>query len=246
MIGRTEAIAHAGTCHLRAYNPNVSPLLLLLAQTSSQTALDYSGLPILNSAMPYRVLTHGVTLDIGGSTGRGPNGSVFVSSTTVYRHQGGAEKATIVIPRHRQGDGAPDFDVTATWDNAPLELQPTTTNLSGDASPGTESDLTATVPLRQDGTHALRISYSTSLQHMGYNGTQRKAAYLLDGKQPIELLSIAYRYPPQVVFGLPIAEPEEGWEIGSKGASARLANITPPNQVSDIVFYPNSFKPIGK
>lgn len=224
----------------------MSLLLLLLAQTSSQTPLDYSGLPILNSAAPYRVLTHGVTLDVGGAVGRGPNGSVFVTSTTVYRHVGGAEKATIVIPRHRQGEGAPDFDVTATWDNAPLQLQPSGSNLTGDTSPGTESDLTATVPLRQDGTHALRISYSTQLQHMGYGANQRKMAYLLDGKQKIELLSIAYRYPAQVVFGLPAAEPDLGWQIGNKGVSARMADFTPPEQVSDIVFYPNSYKPIGK
>jgi len=214
------------------------------------TPWDYSGLPMLKSPNPYRILTSTTNIDLQKAEhGGGPGSIVIVTSTTVYRNQGAAGQATLTIPRHRVGGagaGAPDFQITATWDNQPVTFQAAliTQTGSGEAI-DVESDLTATVPIRSQGTHALRITCQEPLQQTGYGSVQYRTGYLLTGENPIEQMNVNYRYPPQVVFDLPTAKPDLGWQKGAKGVTIRKSNFVPAGQLTNIEFYPAGFKPIG-
>lgn len=221
----------------------VLSLLVPAATLPENAILDYSGLPALRGAS-VRVMTHGVSLNVGD------DGTVTVQSTTVYRNLSKKDSTAVVyIPRRRHSpasDGsAPDFVIQASWDRLPISLKATEPHVPDE--PLTQAaDLMASVPLKAEGTHALRIAYKTKFGKGGYGMDQRFVGYLLGGTQQIELLSLAYRYGGKTVFSLPTPTPNIGWEVGNSGVHTRRQPFTPNGVLTTIAFYPGDFSPIGK
>ena len=234
-------------CIVSRSNRSMVALTLIaygLATVQTGTSFAYSGEPILNSPSAYRVLTFGVTVNLNGSAkGRGSAGTATVDSTTVYRNQGEAGTASLVIPQLQSGPAALDLGIVATWDGKPVTL---TTQPGSPSGGAVESDLTASVALRTQGTHALRIHYVMPLQKIGYSGNRLKGVYLLNSKQPLGLFTFAFKYTPQVVFNLPNLKPNLGWQSALTGSAVRKVNFTPPDEPASIEFYPNGFAPIGQ
>ena len=218
--------------------------LLLAAQTAGGSGMAYSGEPELNSFAPYRIVTHGVTIDLDAASGGGPAGTATVNSLTTYRNQGGAGKATLILPRSQFGPDIPTFDITATWDGQPIVLHNGQASRS-DSPQITKEDLVASVPLKAQGTHALRVHLVVPVRKAGYGSVEYETGYGLNSDRPIELFSIAYRYPGHVVFGLPQVRPAMGWEVGNAGAATRKTGFTPAQPLTVIKFYPDSFGTIG-
>jgi len=203
--------------------------LLLTGPRLAAAPLDYSGLPTIQAATDYRIVTESVEGVVDPRT-RG-TGTVDYTSTTVYRNLGAVGAVTITIPRYRLGDGTPDFTVIATWDNVKLNLKPVVDGAS----------LTATATFTAQGTHALRVSYENVLVKAGYGDTQRKTSYQLTGNHPVELFTMAYRYSTKTAFGEPTMEPDLDWQIGPKGISVRKQNFEPGGRAVILEFYPFGF-----
>jgi hypothetical protein len=204
----------------------------------------------LKSDFAYRVVTESVEIELGAASGGGPDGTATVTSTTVYRNMGGNGSGHLTIPQRRWArgqNGDPSLDLSATWDGAPVQLA-AAASASSTGPKGivtVNKDLLGDVPLKDQATHVLKITFKEPLQKTGYGLNQFKAAYLLTAGQPIELFTMAFRYADQVVFRQPVATPRLGWQIGPKGASMRKTNWTPGDQIAAIQFYPYGFTPIG-
>ncbi len=194
--------------------------------------LEFSGSPILDSPNPYRIQTHGVTITID------PSGTATVSSTTVYRNQGGAVSAKLTLQRWGAKGHIPTFAIKATWDNHPVVF-------SEKAQPDSDfevTNLTATVPMGNQATHALRVSYAAAMSRTGYDNKKLTAWYRLDPGHAVDLFTISFKYPEKMVFGLPDMAPDLGWEVGAKGASARKTNFDAKGAVASATFYFNSLE----
>jgi|GEM_PF-6128196 len=208
----------------------ITTLALVLAAGAMDTQIDYSGLPVLESVSDYRIVTESVEAVVDPAT-RG-TGTVQYNSTTQYRNLGAVGKVTIIIPRYRQGDGVPDFPVTATWDNVNVDLKPSTVKYGF---------LEGTANFVAQGTHALRVSFQNKLVKSGYANTQRRTQYELDGNHSVELFTMSYKYAHGTTFGLPTMSPDLGWQIGEKGASTRQQSFEPGGRTTSFVFYPTGF-----
>jgi hypothetical protein len=206
-------------------------------------AYAFSGEPVLSSSFPYKILTYSVTITIDQESHGRASGTATVDTTTVYRNQGGAGTGTLVIPEVFNGPAVPDLGMTVTWDKQPVTLQPMATKPYGQDQ---ERDLNASVALRADGTHALRVHYTMSLQKAGYGANQFKLGYLMSDQAPIGLLTFAFKYTPASVFTLPNVMPDWHWQVGRSGASSRQVNFTPKKDFVTMQFYPNGFNQIGK
>lgn len=216
-------------------------LAALLLPTN--TTLDYTGLPQFAAATPIEVRGHTVTIRVQDET-------VTIESTTEVRNHGDTGSATILIPRRRMGDdasGQPGFTVEATWDRTPVTFAPVAdqgTSERVDAKTTRyASDLSGTVTLGKEATHALRLKTVLPLGRTGSAPQRRIVGYLLEGGGPIVTLNVAFKYGPPTVFNLPTAAPDWGWQIGKKGAFAQRKNFTPAGEVATIEFYKGGFNP---
>lgn len=216
-------------------------MLAALLALPPDTTLDYTGLPQLASPQPYEIRGHSATIRIDGNT-------VVVESTTEYRNRGGAGTATLLVPRRRAGDeqsGQPTFNVEATWDKKPIKLSPTGSRGSSERIDARQtqyaSDLTATVSLGKQSTHALRLRATTALGKAGRGPKQRIAGYLLEGGVPFGVLNLTFQYGRPTVFGLPEAAPSLGWQIGDRGAFVRKTDYTPSGEIATVAFWPGGF-----
>jgi hypothetical protein len=192
----------------------------------------YSGSPELISQNGYRILTENVSVNLMSDD------RVRIASTTVYRNQGSATTATVkILDSVLQFASGPTV-LAATWDNVPITLKPTT-----DAS-GKWYGI-ATVSLDAQATHSLSVNLFSKLTNSGYAKDEEGFRYRLTGSVPVDLFSMAYRYPSGIVFGLPTVQPDLGWEVGNRGASIRKTNFNPNNVDTSIEFYVNSMRPLG-
>jgi len=205
-------------------------LACLMTFGAMDTQIDYSGLPSIVAYSDYKIVTEAVQATLDPST----VGSDLVdfNSTTVYRNVGAVGQVTITIPRYRQGDGAPDFPVTASWDNVSLDLKP---------SPIKAGFLQATASFVAQGTHALRIHFQEKAVKSGYANTQRKLEYQLNGSQPVGLFTMSFRYTNKTVFGAPKISPDLGWQSGPKGVAMRQENFEPGGRAAILEYYPFGF-----
>ncbi len=220
-------------------------MLAAMLSLPPDTTLDYTGLPQLASSQAYEIRGHSAALKLEGNT-------VVVESTTEYRNRGDAGTATILVPRRRSGDeasGQPTFSVEATWDKKPVRLTPVAERGTSERVDARltkyASDLSVSVPFDKQSTHALRLRATLALGKTGRGPQRRIAGYLLEGGTPITTLNVAFQYGRPTVFDLPTAEPDLGWQIGSKGAFARKSNFTPHGEMATIAFWPGGFKQGG-
>lgn len=205
---------------------------LLCAARLDQPNTSYAGTPKLASANKYRILSENVAINLVSEN------RVRIASTTVYRNIGDATTATLSISDGLLGPKGAASKIIATWDDVPIVFDIHT-------GPAQESTATATVALGKEATHALRMNVYGVLAKAGYAKDQLEFRYRLAGDHPIELFSLAYRYPSGSIFGLPTVEPDLGWEIGSKGASIRKTDFTPSDQETKIQFYRNAMDLLG-
>jgi hypothetical protein len=206
----------------------------LAAALAVPTDTSWSGLPRLEAATPYRIVTESVTATIEGTNGRGVSGLYDVESLTQYRNIGAVGRVTIHIPwpTGAAGDhGAP----VVWWDG-----QRVATN-----RPPESNEVRATASFKANGTHSLKIDFSAKLARWGEGSRQVALGYKLAGGQAVELFTMAFKYSNRVVFTLPTIEPDLGWQIGYSGAATRQTNFVPGDRVVQMIFYPNGFEPIG-
>jgi hypothetical protein len=226
----------------------VNLALLSFVATTAGTGLApapyaYSGEPILTSSMPYKLVSYSVSMNIDTNQRGRATGTVTVDSTMVFRSEGPAGTAALSIPVIQGGPSAAELDIKAAWDKRPLNLQ---TQPSKPMGAEMESDMSASVPLRAQGTHALRVHYTMPLQNVGYSGNEFQVSYLMNSNAPAGLFTFGIKYSPDSVFNLPTISPNLGWQIGRNGAAMRAVNFTPPNGPVTMQFYPNGFKQIGR
>lgn len=210
----------------------------------NNASFDYSGLPQLRTAEKVDVQAHSVTVNVGLIK----EGYVDVSALTLYKNMtAGRIRATLIVPRRRLGDansGQPGFDISATWNKAPLALVPASDH--GYSEPAGNlvkysSDLSAKVTLDAGATYSLRINYEVPIGKAGYEQKERVAGYLFDGDKTIDQLNITYKYNEKTVFDLPDMRPNMGWQVGYGGAFIRETNYWPDNQLTYMQFYPGGF-----
>jgi len=193
---------------------------------------SYAGLPQLQTANNYRILSENVQLNIGSDD------RLRILSTSVYRNIGDSVRAKITFADGFLTSSFPGSKVIAKWDNQPIEFHQTFDSAGNSVA-------TADVSLSKEATHSLKLILVARLARAGLGKDQFRFSYLLSGNHPIDLFSLAYRYVPGSIFGLPTLKPDLGWEIGEKGAAIRKTDFTPSDEETSIEFYRNSMKPLG-
>lgn len=203
---------------------------------AENAAVDFSGIPEISGG-DVAITSHSVTVELNKTF-------ADVTSLTLVKNNGAAGRVDLTIPRAHADKGVASsahFDVQASWANAPIALSQAMRSCWG-----ADLDfLSGKGAMVAGGSYALRVHYRVPLGKAGFDRKQLIAAYDLSSSLPIGQVNVTYRYAPKVVFHLPSAHPNLGWQIGTKGVFVRLTNYAGEAGVSYVTFYPGGFKDIG-
>ena len=159
---------------------------------------------------------------------------VDVSSVTLIKNNGAAGSFEVDIPTGDLGGADAPTDLVATWVSEPVAL--TATAGSG------HTGYTATVPVQNLGSYALRIKFTEPIGRCGMDHKRRLAVYGLSSPVPIGQLQVSYAYEPGVVFHLPVVGPARSkWQVGLKGAFLKVDHYDVKMGLSYCAFYPAGF-----
>lgn len=213
-----------------------------LAQaTPARAVYAYTGLPAFESNQgAVEVRSHSVTILLH-------NGLADGTSTTEVRNPSdkpATVKIRIPLKGYATAGDAPMVSATATWSGRELPLLAGSAPRAANPSnlPSFWSGFvegTASMPPRS--TSALKIAFKAPLGTSGLDRKLKVVAYDLSGGQPIGLLNATLRYDERQVFGLPKLVPNEGWQIGARGAFLRIPSFTPKDGPVVATFYPGDF-----
>lgn len=226
-------------------------LALVVAQQASpfpkNPDFDYSGIPMFDAPGDMlQVRSHSATIEVGETF-------ADVATVTELRNlSGNTLRVHVTVPRYRLGPGtpkAPDFNISASINKHPLTLEPPQVRggplmLIGDAVQR-HNELQTTLYLAPNTSYGFRTSYRVPVGRAGVDHKLRLVGYALARSFPIGNLSISYRTAAASVFHLPRPLPDLGWQIGPRGAYAKLSNFTPHGQVTYVTFYSGGFEDIG-
>lgn len=229
----------------------------------------HTGFPGLANAsgLQLRLLSHSVTVKLY------KDGVRSESLTLIKNDSDKGGKLTLNLPQRMLRAEAPGafkrVAFTGTWDNlavtfthAPLQV----TN-AGDELVNQSGWTRVTVEVKPRATHALRLAWTGDLMAAGLDLKMRAVAYDTSpanswpGGVPAFNYAIQFQFYEREevvggtsvkinespVFAVTGTDPEDGWQIGSKGAFRVGKPFTvPPSPVYVFAYYPNGFGSIGR